>query len=151
MFGFFKKKALNIRDFREKPVKTMLVDCYERVVGTPMEQGYTELVLYTHDQDTALLERYVDGGLDAERRTTFLVPLQAAQDAFDAIAQTQMAQWNDRKNTIAICGMMYVCKFPDGNGGYIRVSSEAMPEDGVHAFYAVRSAISAYLKDEYRQ
>lgn len=129
----------------------MLVDSFERVVGTPEVQGYSELVLYAYSDTQALLERYEDGGLESERMTAYLVPIEAAADALTAIRDAGMDDWNRRRDTAGICGKLYVCRYRMQDGTYNRVSSEQMPQDGIAAFGAVRAALSAYLKEEYRR
>lgn len=151
LFGCSKKTQLDIKTYHGSEPDTMLVDYFERTVGTPEVQPFYELVMYTHTDDTALLVRYTDGGTEDERCDRYIVPLAAAQDAFNAIRDSGMDRWNERKDTVSLNGKMYVCKFPDGSGGYIRVSSERMPEDGRNAFYQVCAAMSAYLKDEYAE
>lgn len=136
---------------RSAPAEALLIDSYERVVGTPMEMGYDELVLSAYSDDRLLLEHYVDGGLDSERITAYLVPLRAAHDAYGAVADAGMERWNERSDVTAICGKSYVCKFRGNDGEYTRVSSEAMPAIGVAAFNAVRSALRFYLREEYRR
>ena len=149
LFSCSNPNNLDINTYKKAEPNTMLVDYYDRVVGTPMEQPYEELALYTHSDTQALLERYTNGGTEDEVRERYLVPLQAAQDAFDAIRESGMDKWNSRKSgMIAICGRICVCKFPDGGGGYIRVTSEHMPEDGAKAFAKVSAALAAYATDE---
>ena len=134
---------------RSMPAGDLLVDSYERVVGTPEEQGYSELVLYAHSDTQARLERYEDGGLESERMTAYLVPISAVYEAYAAIGDAGMARWNERRDAVAICGKSYVCKFRSADGSYTRVSSEHMPCDGTAAFGAVKAALSRFVKTEY--
>ena len=131
---------------RSTPAGELLVDSYERVVGTPEEQGYSELVLYACSDTQARLECYEDGGLDSERMTACLVPISAVYDAYAAIIAAGMDGWAQRRDAVALCGMRYVCKFRAMDGAYTRVSSEQMPEDGAEAFRAVRAAIYRYMQ-----
>lgn len=130
----------------DAPEGVMLIDSYECVVGTPMPQGYSELVLSTHAGDCLLLERWEDGGLQTEQHTSCLVPLSAARDAYEAIANAGMTRWESRKDVVALCGMSYVCKFRCSDGSYVRVGSGHMPEDGRDSFYAVRAALLRYYQ-----
>lgn len=102
-----------------------------------MQQPYYELVLYTYSDTQARLEEYAEGGTDNERITAYLVPLSAAQEMLTAVKNSGMVKWNLREG-IAISGMAYVCKFPDGKGGYTRVTSDHMPEDGSRVFGEVK-------------
>ena len=148
--GDKKARALDARDYLDQPAGTMLADYYERAVGTPEEQGYDELVLYTRSVSHALLEHYTDGGTECETLTSYLVPIGAVQAVYDAITACGMDRWSGRGDLVALCGKLYVCKFPCGGDSFVRVSSEAMPPDGDSAFGAVRSAFGRYLKEEYR-
>lgn len=149
LFGCTKKKGLETSRFFDKEPGTMLVDYFEKVVGTPEEMGYYELVLYTYSKSEVLLLEYTDGGLESEKLTEYLVPPQAAQDAFDVIEEYKVAGWSERSDTYGITGMSYVVRFPDGADGYIRASSESMPEDGRAAFTALRASLSRYLNEAY--
>lgn len=140
-----KTSADVIRICANAPAGEMLVDSYERVVGTPTPQGYSELVLYKHTDAEARLVRCEDGGLDTECVTEYLVPIEAAYEALTVIADTDMRGWNRRTDTVGICGMSYVCRFRTADGGYVRVSSEQMPEDGVSAFTAVRGSMARLI------
>lgn len=151
MFESLKKQKTPdavMRICTDTPAGEMLADSYERVVGTPMAMGYSELVLYKHSDSEAKLVRYEDGGLDTERVTEYLVPLEAAYEVLTVIADTGMPAWNERTDTVGICGKSYVCKFRTPDGGYVRVSSEQMPEDGVSAFHTVRGAMARLIPRE---
>ena len=132
---------------------TLLVDYYEKVVGIyeepGEESGYYELVLYNNADDMLLLEEYQSGGTAREIVTHYFVPRQAFTDAQAVIKQYDMQSWNDRDDTYPIDGMSYVCKFY-ADGDVIRVTSDAMPDDGIAAFAAIRSTLTGYLRDEYR-
>ena len=69
MFGLFgcgKDARFDMETYKNAEKNTMLLDYYERTVGTPEEQPYYELVLYTYSDTQALLEEYTDGGTDEE-------------------------------------------------------------------------------------
>ena len=152
LFGCSKPDNLNIDTYKNAEKDTMLVDYFDRVVGTPEEQPYEELVLYTYSDTQALLEHYTNGDTEEETLDRYIVPIQAAQEAFDVIRKSGMNRWNDReKGMTAISGMAYVCKFPDGKGDYIRVTSGHMPEDGTRAFGEVKVVLMNYLREEYRE
>ena len=131
----------DIETCRDLPADTLLLDSFERVVGTPDEQDYSELVLYLNSSDTARLVRYAGNSKGSRIIGERLVPLSAVQAVLDVIRQYQMDRWPGRDDLTGICGKLYVLRFPDGRGGYLRVTSEAMPPDGTDAFHAVRRAI----------
>ena len=112
---------------------------------------YTELVMYTRSADSVLLEHYAEGGTENERCDRYIVPANEAQAVLDVIRKSGMDRWNDRKDLSAICGRAYVCKFPDGKDGYIRVTGERMPQDGSRAFGEVSAAMYGMMKEEYRE
>ena len=152
LFGCGKPDNLKIETYRGAEPGEILVDYYERTVGTPEEQPYEELVLYTHSDTQALLEHYTDGGTDAENLDRYIVPIQAVQEAFDAIRKNGMDKWNSRENGMtALCGKAYVCKFPGKDGDLIRVSSDHLPEDGTRAFGEVYVILRGYAREEYRE
>lgn len=152
MFSRFgKNNPYDIKTYLERPAGAVLVDCYTRTVGTPMEQPYFEMVMYTHSEDKILLERYTQGGTDNERCDRYIVPAEEAQAVLNVIRKSGMDRWNDRKDLSAVCGRAYVCRFPDGKGGYIRVTGEKMPQDGSRAFGEVSAAMYGLMKDEYRE
>ena len=149
LFGCGKNKQFDIETYKDAQENTMLLDYYERTVGTPEEQPYYEMVLYTYSDTRAKLEEYAEGGTDHETLTTYLIPLEGAQEMLTAVKDCGMADWN-RREGIAVCGKAYVCKFPDGKGDYIRVTSDNMPEDGAKRFGTVYTAMRKWMRDEYR-
>lgn len=151
LFGCTENRQFDIEAYRDAEKNTMLLDYFERTVGTPEEQPYYELVLYTCSDTQALLEEYADGGTDHETLASYLIPLEAAQEMLTAVKTSGMAGWERLKNPTALDGMQYVCKFPDGRGDYIRVTSDNMPEDGTRLFGGVKAAMRKWAKDEYLQ
>ena len=147
LFGCGKSGQFKIETYLNEK-DSMLLDYFERTVGTPEEQPYYELVLYTYSSTQARLEEYTDGGTPDELITSYLIPVEGAQEMLNAVKIAGMDKWNRRKG-VAIDGKQYVCRFPDGRDGCIRVSSDNMPEDGVKAFGTVKNAMSKWLKDEY--
>ena len=150
MFGNGKDKQFDIKTYIGAEEKTILANYFERTVGTPAEMPFHELVLYTYSDTHALLEEYTEGGTEEETISAYLVPLEDAQRILDAIRDSGMAEWNLRKDLGGICGRLYVCRFPDGKGGQIRVSSEAMPPNGIEEFGKLLSVFSACRKEEYQ-
>lgn len=128
--------------------KVMLIDYFERVVGTPEEEPYCELVLYQHTETELILERYANGGTPEETVTTFHVPAEVYAKVMQTIQEHDMASWNSRNGCFALDGKLYVCKFQNGER-FIRVSSDAMPEDGRRAFHEIRSLLNGYTQEKY--
>ncbi len=129
-------------------VKTgdMVFDYYERTVGTPEKQPYYEVVLYAHSDSELRMEIYTDGGTPDEKVTERTVPMQVYRDVMSIVKETGMDGWNERSDTVGIAGHIYVCKFPGGEK-MVRVSSEAMPEDGRSAFSRVLSILEDAAKE----
>ena len=148
LFGSGHNKQFDIPTYINAAKNSMLLDYYERVVGIPVEMPYYEIVLYTHSDSKAKLEEYRNGGTENETITSWLIPLEAAQEMLTAVKKSGMASWNDKRGA-GLCGKMYVCKFPDGRDGYIRISSANMPEKGSRAFGAVKAAMCSWMKDAY--
>ena len=128
----------------------ILIDYFERVVGTPEEQPYFEMVLSAYSETELLLDIYTEGDTPQEEKKSYIVPLSAYTDAAAVFTKHGMKTWNDRDDCYGITGKYYVCNIKVGDQ-YIRVTSEHMPEDGKDAFYAVQSALQAYAKPAYLQ
>lgn len=120
----------------------MLLDYYERTVGTPMEMPFYELVIYEHNQDHLLLEEYTEGGMDREYVRGYEISTEAYPAVLSIIEQYDMPTWNEQ-DFPGITGALYVCRF-FRNEQYTRVSSEQMPENGRTAFSEVKQAMAAY-------
>lgn len=144
-----KNARFDIASYRDAEENTMLLDYFDRTVGTPEEQPYDEYVLYTCSETQALLVQYAEGGTQEETVTHYRIPLDAAQEMLTAVENSGMARWNSLSDTTALDGMQYVCRFPDGKGGLERVSSDAMPENGRAAFNSVKTAMAKWARDEY--
>lgn len=117
-----------------------LFDYFREVVATVGGDGYDELVLYGRPNGAGLiLAKYSKWGDDGERRRLCLVPETVLDDCLEAVARHDMRNWKDG---FPITGARYVVKFRDGDE-LIRVSSEAMPEDGMAAFDEIGSILGA--------
>ena len=127
--------------------KTLLADYYDRVTGTEMEQPYYELVLYTYDEESLLLEEYREGGTEDETVRGFKVGKDAYEKVIKVIIEDGMDRWNDLDDCITIDGEVYVCRFYR-NGQVVRVSSDNMPEDGYRAFNDVRQTLASFVDEE---
>lgn len=130
----------------------LLVDLYTSSVATDGGDGYAEMTLYayTSDQLKLVVYRQDDGG--TEQSTTYLVPRAALDRCCDVIEEAGMRTWNDSAEPLdGEEGAVTVCKFRDTDGSYVRVTSEAMPEDGAQAFARIRQVLQSYATDAYRQ
>ena len=117
----------------------VLADSFNRITGTPMTQPYSEIVLYEAEPED-ILEVYENGGMEDETVTRYYVSKDAYPEILNIILGCKMDTWNDLEDTYPIDGCMYAVRFWDGEK-QIRVTSDAMPADGMQSFYAVDSAM----------
>lgn len=127
--------------------KTLLLDYYECVTGTPTKEPYYELILYTYDEDNLLLEEYSEGGKKYEYVKGYLVSKDEYEKGINLILDNKMHTWNDLKDNIAITGSTYVCKFRLKDE-VIRVSSDSMPENGYEGFGSIKNYLISLKDDE---
>jgi len=129
----------------------MLFDYLERVVGTEKEQGYYEIVLYAIPGEEGALSTeevrmdvYTDGGLRSEKMISKNVPYATFEKVMEIITENKVRKWADMEEDelISYDGCDYICKFPAVDQ-YMRISSEAMPEDGMEVFSAILEALQA--------
>ena len=127
----------------------MLVDYYDAVVGTDGGDRHTECVLYTYDQANCRLSVFVqDSPEEPETETVYLVPAEARQRAYEAINDAGLKSWVDLDDGVALDGRRTVVKFKDGDG-YVRCSTDNMPEDGERLLDSVGAVLRGYAKEEY--
>ena len=128
----------------------LLVDLYTASVATDGGDGYEEMTLYTYTSDRLRLVVYRQDGNDTERSTTYFVPRAALGRCLEVIDEADMRSWNDSAEPLdGEEGAVTVCKFRDTDGSYVRVTSEAMPEDGAQAFAQIRQVLQSYAADAY--
>ncbi|MBR2801637.1 MAG: hypothetical protein IKE21_03435 [Erysipelotrichaceae bacterium] len=118
--------------------KKMLVDCYERTLGTEESEPYREIVL-SETAGGLILEVYENGGTPEESCHTYPTDRKCYEDVLTLIRKYDLASWNDREGT-ALEGKKLVCRFYDGQQ-YLRVSSENMAPDGERAFTEISSCL----------
>lgn len=135
----------------EKPVSVLLVDYYRAQLGTDGYDGYFEMVLSTSEKaDEAVLDVYYKESSESEEEcVSYIVPYQAAEDCYAVIEKHKMSQWNSSKDSVSIDGALEVCKFLK-DGAYIRVSTEAMPANGIEAIEEVGDVMSGYISEDRR-
>lgn len=132
-----------------KIAEEMLIDYYSATVATVGGDGYDETVLYSYTDDKVKLITYHEYEGEEETKAEYIVPYEVVDRCYEVIEKYKLREWNDRKDTFGITGALLVCRFKDGDG-YVRVSSEKMPDDGKNAFNAIDSVLGEYIKDEYR-
>ena len=134
----------------------MLFDYFQQVVGTEEKQGYYEIVLYAIvDEEGKMsteeirMDVYTDGGLRTEKMVSSTVPYAMFDAVMEIIKEHKVKRWEtmDESKLGSIVGCNYVCKFPAGEK-YMRISSEAMPEDGMEVFNAILEALQAEYSAE---
>ena len=122
---------------------TVLIDSFNRITGTIMTQPYSEIVLYEAEPND-ILAVYKNGDTEDETVSRYYVSKDAYPQILNIILDQQMDTWNDLEDTYPIDGAYYVVRFWDGEK-QIRISSEAMPENGMQAFYTVDNAMYKLL------
>ena len=122
---------------------TVLIDSFNRITGTIMTQPYSEIILYEAEPND-ILEVYKNGDMEDETVSRYYVSKDAYPQILNIILDQQMDTWNDLEDTYPIDGAYYVVRFWDGEK-QIRVTSDAMPENGMQAFYTVDNAMYALL------
>lgn len=131
----------------------LLVDLYTASVATDGGDGYAEMTLYAYTSDQLKLVVYQKADAEAEENgTTYIVPRAALSRCREVIDEAGMRSWNDNAEPLdGEEGAVTVCKFLEADGSYVRVTSEAMPENGAQAFAALREALQSYVSEEYRK
>lgn len=135
----------------EKPISMMLVDYYRAQLGAEGYDGYFEKVLSTSEKaDEAVLDVYYKESSESEEEcVSYIVPYQAAEDCYAVIEKYKMSQWNSMEDSISIDGALEVCKYLK-DGAFVRISTEAMPENGREAIQEIGDVMSGYISPERR-
>ena len=120
----------------------IVFDYYEAVVATVGGNDSEEYVLYTCDYNGYLiLVCYETPDGEPEKSYARLVPASTFDDCMKVVKKYKMTKWKDEGG---INGKKYVVRFSQGEE-YYRITSEAMPENGMEAFDAIRQImISAW-------
>ena len=128
----------------------MLIDYYTAVVGTPGYDRYSEKVLYVYSDELAKLTLYSKFADEEEESESYLVPFKAVEECYEIIRQNKLGEWNDRYDGPALSGGVTAVRFRQDDGSYIRVSTDAMPDDGERIMDSIGGVMNGYLKDEYK-
>lgn len=143
-------KSMGIKEKPKKEdFKVLLLDYYERTVGTPEEQPYYELAVYSYPGEQVLLEQYINGGSDSEEVRKYLVSKDIVTETMKVIQEEKMDRWKEMTCLSGLCGKLYVCRFRQDDS-YTRVSSDSMPEFGTGSFDRVRKTMSSYIAEKNR-
>ena len=139
MFNIFEKIEL------PKEKDQILIDYFDRVIGTEEINPYFEIVIYTYDENNLLLKIFNDGGSEEEKINDYLISHDSYYEIYKLIKDNKIDKWNKLKKKYSLNGRIYVLKYFDGNE-LIRVSSEHMPEDGTKAFNDIYNKLLEYIK-----
>lgn len=123
----------------------VLIDYYDRVIGTPQEQPYYELVLYTYDGKQLLLEEYPEGDSLCVQS---LVPYQAYEEALKVVKNFHLKELLNRKGS-PLKGKVYVIRFRervDDETLYRFSSDNVGQEETMLMFPEMRRVLSSYTK-----
>ena len=124
----------------------ILIDYFERTVGTPEKMPYYELVLYTYDDRQLILEEYTDGGSSNERCAQFLVPFEAYEKATEIVKTFSLKELLGQRG-VGLDGMMYVIKFRESldDENLYSFSAENVGEDQtMMMFPQMKKILSSY-------
>ena len=108
----------------------ILIDYYERTVGTPVERPYYELVLYTYNDKNLILEEYINGGAKDEKCIQYIVPFEAYEKAMEVVKTFNLKNLVGHKG-IGLDGKTYVIKFRESlnDENLYRFSDENVGEE----------------------
>ena len=125
----------------------MLLDYCRATVAT-VGGGYHELVITTTDDpEEVRLDEFIKEEGEEENCRSWYIPFSAAQEILDFVDAYGLAEWNDMENGISIDGARKVCEYWDGEG-YIRVSTDHMPEDGEETLDTLYELVISYVYDD---
>lgn len=130
----------------------ILVDYCRKTIATVGGDGYYEIVLYYYSDTEVKLSIYQwYEGDDEESCVNYVVPYEVVDKCYDIIKKNKLKEWNKRYDDVGIGGGVTVCKFRDDDGTYIRVSTDAMPDNGKDILSQIRQTMESYIKEEYKQ
>ena len=123
----------------------ILINYFERVVGTPMEMPYFEMVIYAYSDIQVMAEVIRDGGTEEETSTKYLVSKEVVDEAYKIIDEYRMKEWY-KESYPGVEGKFYAIKFLDGEK-LIRVTSENVPEEnGMKGIYTMCGLLQRYIE-----
>ena len=124
---------------------------YEAQTAGEGAGGYYEITLSTTvNPDCLFLDEYTKASAESETiNVRYIVPYDALNECMQVVEDYDFYSWNTREDTASIDGTLTVCQFPDGNE-LMRVSTEAIPEDGHAALDRLCEILTGYMTEEYR-
>ena len=127
----------------------MLIDYYSATVATVGGDRSYEAVLYEYSDTEAKLVIYQNyPGGEEMYSDTYIVPYEAVERCYKLIEESKLTEWNTIYPDIPLTGAVTVCKFRGADGEYVRVSTDAMPDDGRGILDSIGAVMSSYAKDE---
>ena len=132
-----------------EPEETMMVDYYTAVVATAGGDRHDEMVLSDIGRtDRAKLDVYSADADSGETCVSYLVPYEAVDRCYEVINEGKFAEWNIKFSDTALDGGVTAVKFRNDDGSYTRVSTDAMPDDGLRQMGEIAAIIRGYIRDE---
>ena len=136
------------QDERDKQ-DAMLIDYYSATVATVGGDRSYEAVLYEYSDTEAKLVIYQNyPGGEEMYSDTYIVPYEAVERCYKLIEESKLAEWNAIYPDIPLTGAVTVCKFRGADGEYVRVSTDAMPDNGRGILDSIGAVMSSYVKNE---
>ena len=130
----------------------ILIDYYDATIATVGGDRYYEAVLYEYSDTEAKLVIYQKYPDEEEVETgTYIVPYEAVERCRKLIEENELAKWNDTYPSMPLMGAETVCGFLGADGVFVRVSTDAMPENGKSVLHDIGAVMTGYAKDEYRK
>ena len=128
--------------------KTVLIDYYEKTVGTPVEMPYYEIVLYKLNDKEVMLEEYTNGGMKNEVCKSYPIDHDAYDEALQIVERYELKKHlNDRGDGME--GKKFVIKFRESEDAQelYRISSEDLDDMNCYrAFTDMLALLRGYLK-----
>lgn len=90
--------------------RKILIDYFERVIGTSTPMPYHEIVLYAYSEKELLMEEHLEGGSMRERCIRRLVPYQAYADALEVVERFHLKNLLGRRGS-PMTGKEYAIRF----------------------------------------
>lgn len=141
------KGEINVPEPEKQDV--MLIDYYSATVATVGGDRSYEAVLYEYSDTEAKLVIYQTyPGDEEEHSDTYIVPCEAVERCYKLIEENKLAEWNEIYPDAPLTGAVTVCKFRGADGEYVRVSTDAMPDNGRGILDSIGAVMGSYVKDE---
>ena len=125
--------------------QVMLVEYSKQTVATVGGDGFAKTILY-QNTDGSCEVHFVSSndGDEKETRTAYSVDSAVIGEVYDIINSSSMSAWNGKYSGTGLDGAVYSLTFRTNDGGYVRASSDNMPEDGISIMDSVCSVMESY-------